>query len=88
MSEGLENQLKKLSIDTKVFENLETEFQEVIKELSGDASMERFRREFEKLHKSLKASHEREKECLNRCRELNEQIIAKTASVIFIPDFR
>ena len=64
MSSELERRLNQLGIDSKPFADLEEEFQKVIKELSGDASMERFRREFEKLHKALEDSNEREKELI------------------------
>jgi len=35
-------------------EQLEKEFQEVVSELVGDQSLERFRLEYEKLHRALK----------------------------------
>lgn len=77
----LKEQFEKIGIDNKVFQNLEKEFQQVIQELSGDASMERFKREFEKLHKALKESHERESEYLKKCKELHDTIVSDTVGV-------
>lgn len=34
--------------------------------------MERFRSEYEKLHRALKKSHESEKRLIKKCRELNQ----------------
>ena len=41
-------------------DSLERDFQEVLAELVGDKSLERFRQEYEKLHRALKKSHESE----------------------------
>lgn len=38
----------------------------------GDKSLERFRSEYEKLHRALKKSHESEKRLIKKCRELNQ----------------
>ena len=43
--------------------------------------MENFKREFEKLHKALKNSHERETEYLKKCKELHDTILNDTAGV-------
>ena len=77
----LERRLEQMGVDGKTFQELEEEFQKVIQELSGDASMERFRREFEKLHKALKDSHEREKDLLKNCRRLNDSLIQEAVGV-------
>lgn len=77
----LREQFERIGIDNRVFQNLELEFQQVIQELSGDASMERFKREFERLHKSLKESHERESEYLKKCKELHDTIVSDTVGV-------
>lgn len=80
-STNLEEQFRNLGIENRVFQDLEREFQAVIQDLSGDASMENFKREFEKLHKALKRSHERETEYLKKCKELNDTILNDTAGV-------
>ena len=81
MSQELERRLEQVGADAKTFQELEEEFKRVIEELSGDASMERFRREFEKLHKALKDSHQREKEHLKRCQRLNESLVQEAVGV-------
>ena len=47
----------------------------------GDKSLEKFRIEYEKLHRALKKSHESEKRWIKRCRELNAEIVSNTAKV-------
>lgn len=81
MSQELERRLDQLGIDNTTFQKLEEEFQKVMQELSGDTSMERFRREFEKLHRALKDSHEREKELLKQCKRLNDSLTQEAVGV-------
>ncbi|XP_046562780.1 cilia- and flagella-associated protein 58-like [Haliotis rubra] len=71
----------KSSIDDSAFEALEKDFQDVLGELMGDRSLEKFRTEYEKLHKALKKSHESEKRLMQKCRELNAEIVANSAKV-------
>merc|ERR1719460_2418775 len=66
---------------TDTFEALEKDFQEVLTELVGDKSLERFRIEYEKLHRALKKSHESEKRLIKKCRELNSEIVANASKV-------
>lgn len=47
----------------------------------GDKSLEKFRVEYEKLHRALKKSHESEKRLMQKCRELNGEIVANAAKV-------
>ncbi|XP_063056102.1 cilia- and flagella-associated protein 58 [Engraulis encrasicolus] len=63
------------------FEMLEKEFQEVLSELLGDKSLDKFRTEYEKLTKALKKSHESEKRLMGKCRELNAEIVANSVKV-------
>ena len=39
----------------------------MLTELVGDKSLERFRQEYEKLHRALKKSHESEKRLIKKC---------------------
>ena len=71
----------KTSIDDSAFEVLEKNFQEVLQELMGDRSLEKFRVEYEKIHRALKKSHESEKRLMQKCRELNAEIVANSAKV-------
>ena len=59
----------------------ESQFQDVLTELVGDKSLERFRHEYEKLHRALKKSHESEKRLIKKCRELNAEIVSNAAKV-------
>ncbi|XP_013394677.1 cilia- and flagella-associated protein 58 [Lingula anatina] len=72
---------EKVSIDDSAFEALEKDFQEVLQELMGDKSLDKFKTEYEKLHKALKKSHESEKRLMQKCRELNAEIVANAAKV-------
>ena len=47
----------------------------------GDQSLDKFRTEYEKLHHALKKSHESEKRLMQKCRELNSEIMANAAKV-------
>lgn len=47
----------------------------------GDQSLEKFRVEYEKLHQALKKSHESEQRLMQKCRELNAEIVANSAKV-------
>merc|ERR1719482_1660775 len=67
--------------ESSAFDALERDFQEVLQELVGDKSLERFRQEYEKLHRALKKSHESEKRLIKKCRELNAEIVANAAKV-------
>ncbi|XP_038070552.1 cilia- and flagella-associated protein 58-like [Patiria miniata] len=69
------------AIEDSAFEALEKDFQEVLNELMGDRSLEKFRVEYEKLHRALRKSHESEKRLMTKCRELNSEIVANSAKV-------
>jgi myosin heavy subunit len=68
-------------LDSTAFDALERDFQDVLSELVGDKSLERFRLEYEKLHRALKKSHEHEKRLIRKCRELNGEIVNNAAKV-------
>lgn len=70
-----------LDANTTAFEALERDFQEVLTELMGDSSLEKFRLEYEKLHRALKKSHEQEKRLVKKCRELNAEILNNQAKI-------
>ena len=70
-----------LGFEASAFDALEHDFQEVLQELVGDKSLERFRLEFEKLHRGLKKSNENEKRLIKKCRELNGEIVNNAAKV-------
>jgi TRAP-type mannitol/chloroaromatic compound transport system substrate-binding protein len=70
-----------LTFQSNAFESLERDFQQVLSELVGDKSLDRFRQEYEKLHRALKKSHENEKRLIKKCRELNQEIVQNAAKV-------
>ena len=73
MAEGdAKDGLGELGFESNAFETLERDFQEVLTELVGDKSLERFRQEYEKLHRALKKSHDS---------ELNSEIVSNAAKV-------
>ena len=53
----------------------------MLQELAGDESLERFRLEYDKLHRALKTSHVSEKRLIKRCRDLNGEIVSNAAKV-------
>ena len=71
----------KTSIEDTQFEALEKDFQDVLGELMGDKSLEKFKNEYEKLHRALRKSHDSEKRLMQKCRELNAEIVANSAKV-------
>lgn len=54
---------------------------QVLNELVGDSSLERFRVEYEKLYRAVKKSHDNEKRLVKKCRELNAEIVSNAAKV-------
>ncbi|XP_043911882.1 cilia- and flagella-associated protein 58 [Protopterus annectens] len=76
-----EEKAEKPEVEENAFETLEKDFQEVLNELMGDKSLEKFRFEYEKLLKALKKSHEGEKRLMSKCRELNAEIVANSSKV-------
>ncbi|XP_071949020.1 cilia- and flagella-associated protein 58-like [Antedon mediterranea] len=76
-----ESPANKGAIEDSAFEALERDFQDTLSELMGDRSLEKFRTEYEKLHRALKKSHESEKRLMTKCRELNAEIVANSAKV-------
>ncbi|GMH32197.1 hypothetical protein BSKO_00031 [Bryopsis sp. KO-2023] len=80
-SEMDEKKESSFGYESKAYEALERDFQEVLQELLGDKSLERFRVEYEKIHRALKKSHDNEKRLIKKCRELNAEIVANAAKV-------
>lgn len=73
--------LDDFTLSTTAFEALERDFQEVLSELAGDEHLEKFRMEYEKLHRTLVKSHENEKKLMKKCAELNGEIVANASKV-------
>jgi hypothetical protein len=77
-TEDFENDLQ---MSASAFEALERDFQEVLSDLMVDESLEKFRLEYEKLHRALKKSHEQEKRLVKKCKELNAEILNNQAKI-------
>mmetsp|Transcript_91584 Transcript_91584/g.261770 ORF Transcript_91584/g.261770 Transcript_91584/m.261770 type:complete len:558 (-) Transcript_91584:1465-3138(-) len=78
---GKKNGEEEPEFSASAFEALERDFQEVLANLVGDKSLERFRMEYEKLHRALKRSHEHERKLIKKVRELNTEIVNNAAKV-------
>ena len=55
--EGKKEKIDEALIETKAFDSLEKDFQEVLQELKGNDNLDYFKHEYEKLHRALKKSH-------------------------------
>ena len=69
---GNQEEFLSMGVDQAQYEALERDFRDVLSAMVGEKSMERFRTEYEKLHRALKKSHESEKRLIKKCRELNQ----------------
>ena len=67
--------------DPAQYEALERDFREVLNAMVNDKGMERFRQEYEKLHRALKTSYESEKRLVKRCKELQDTIVQNATRV-------
>lgn len=76
-----DKEIEEMGLEPSTFEELERDFQEVLREMSKDKQLERFRLEYEKLHRALRTSHESEKKLIKKCKELNHQIINNASKI-------
>lgn len=79
--EGLDKVLQDLDLAPTEYEALERDFQIMLQEMQGDQTLEKFRQDYEKLHRTLKRSHEIEKRLIKKCKELNQMIQLNAKSV-------
>ncbi len=61
-------------MEIAVLKMLEKDFERIIRDLSSDPSMAEFRKNYERMYKALKTSHDREKELLQGCESLTSHI--------------
>lgn len=73
--------MEDIGVSATTIENLERDFQNVISDLGGEDNLERFRLEYEKLHRALKKSHESEKRLIKKCQELTQELMANAAKI-------
>jgi hypothetical protein len=69
------------AFQANAFESFEKDFNEVLAQLVGDTSLDKFRQEYEKLYRALQKSHESEKRLIRRCHELNSEIVGNATKV-------
>jgi chromosome segregation ATPase len=65
----------------ETLEELEQQFNEVLAGLSGDATLEAFRAQYEQVYAALKRSHEGERRLAKKLRETNQEIVQNAARV-------
>lgn len=70
-----------LQLQPTQYEALERDFHILLTELQGEQTLERFRQEYEKLHRALQTSHENEKRLIKKCKELNTEIQNNAKSI-------
>ena len=70
-----------IGLQPQEFEALEKDYQQFLNELTGDSSLDRFRNEYDKLHKAMKQSYENEKRLIRKGRELNTEIVNSMSKV-------
>mmetsp|Transcript_5668 Transcript_5668/g.6277 ORF Transcript_5668/g.6277 Transcript_5668/m.6277 type:complete len:878 (-) Transcript_5668:159-2792(-) len=78
---GMDLDFGDFGIEPRAYEEIERGFQQVLNDLVGDKSLDRFREEYQKLHRALKISHENEKKLLKRVKELNNEIMGNAIQV-------
>jgi len=61
-------------VEIAVLKMLEKDFEQIIRNLSSDPAMAEFRKNYERMYKALKTSHDREKELLQGCESLTSHI--------------
>jgi len=74
MTDGQAEDFLNMGLAPAEYENLERDFNDVLQQMVGERSMERFREEYEKLHRALKTSYESEKRLVKKCKELTDTI--------------
>ena len=76
-----ENEFLQMGVPAEMYEQLERDFKDVLQSMVGEKTMDRFRNEYEKLHRALKTSYESEKRLVKNVKELNEIIVGNAARV-------
>ncbi|OMJ91271.1 hypothetical protein SteCoe_6252 [Stentor coeruleus] len=79
--EGLDKVLQDLDLAPTEYEALERDFNLMLQEMQGDQTLEKFRQDYEKLHRTLKRSHEIEKRLIKKCKDLNRDIQVNARNV-------
>ena len=72
---------QQLAFGHSAMEDMEKEFRKILDELAGEQSLDKFRVEYEKLHRALNVSYHNEKKLLVKVKELNNDIVGNAAKL-------
>lgn len=79
--EEKDNEIDEAEKDLEKFDEMEKTFHRVIQDLITDQSFDHFREEYEKLYEELLNSHKSNQSLIDRCKELNNSILANANKV-------
>lgn len=79
--ENKDNEIDEAEKDLEKFDEMEKNFHRVVQDLISDQSFDHFREEYEKLHDELLASHKNNQALIDKCKELNNSILANANKV-------
>ena len=74
-------ELEEIQDDFDSFNELERSFHQVVQDLVSDHSLNNFRQEYEKVHRVLVISHEHNTALVEKCKELNNEILANANKI-------
>ena len=80
-SAAMSKPFEEMGLDPNEYTNLMDEFNRVLEDTLGDQTLEKFRLQYEKLHRALKTTYENEKRLVNKCTELQETIVKNAVKV-------
>ncbi|OHT16484.1 coiled-coil domain containing 147 [Tritrichomonas foetus] len=80
-SEKPSNQPDDLQDEMESFDDMEKNFHRVVQDLVNDRTLDNFRVEYENLHKALVTSHEHNGILIEKCKKLNNEILANANKV-------
>ncbi|ORC81683.1 uncharacterized protein TM35_001091060 [Trypanosoma theileri] len=72
---------EEVTVSDGMLANLERDFNEAMRALEGHENFNRFRAEYEKLHRALKKSHESEKRLVRHCQQLTHELMSNAAKM-------
>lgn len=79
--EGLDKIFQDLDLTPTEYESFVRDFEQMLQEMKNDPTLEKFRQDYEKLHRTLKRSHEIEKRLIKKCKDLNKEIQVNARNV-------
>lgn len=76
-----DNEIDEAEKDLEKFDEMEKTFHRVVQDLISDQSFDHFREEYERLYEELLNSHKSNQMLIDRCKELNNSILANANKV-------